>query len=280
MSWVKLDDGFAEHPKVIAAGPLAGWVHVCGLCYCNRNLTDGYVPRNVARRLADFEHIGLETGGVPGMVAVGVDVDCEMLVEALVEVGMWEEVEGGYLIHDYLDYNPSKDDVLARREALSKARSEAGKKGALARWQTDGKDGLDKGLNGNRDSNEMAKASQVEWQNDGPDPSLTPPVSTTAEEVSSKEARTSSREDSELREDRGPLPFSNLEPAAELEISKLIALTTGKDERSKDVIRRYAERLPLGSIVKVRESTKGKPAGYVVGALKSELRELEERRTA
>lgn len=254
MSWVKLDDGFAEHPKVIAAGPLAGWVHVCGLCYCNRNLTDGYVPRAIARRLADFEHVGLETGGVPGMVAVGVDVDCELLVEILVEVGMWEEVEGGYVIHDYLDYNPSKEDVLAKRSDLSAKRSEAGKKGAESRW------------NGKRDGKAMANESQVERQTNGPEPVPEPqPVSTPVEAGEEEVLGSTSTEDL--------LPFSNLEPAAELEITKIVACAIGKDDRSESVIRSYASKLPLGSLVKVRESARGKPAGYVVNALKSELRE-------
>lgn len=74
------------------------------------------------------------------------------------------------------------------------------------------------------------------------------------------------------------LPISNLEPAAQLEITKIVACTVGKDDRSDEVIRNYAGRLPLGSLVKVRESCRGKPARYVVGALKSELQELEERR--
>jgi hypothetical protein len=50
MPWVRLDEHFGEHPKVLAAGPLAGWLYVMGLGYCNRNLTDGLIPRAMVRR--------------------------------------------------------------------------------------------------------------------------------------------------------------------------------------------------------------------------------------
>ena len=44
MSWIKIDDQFADHPKVLQAGPLASWLYVCGLTYSGRYLTDGWVP--------------------------------------------------------------------------------------------------------------------------------------------------------------------------------------------------------------------------------------------
>jgi hypothetical protein len=128
MTWIKLDDQFTDHPKVVQAGPLAGWLHVCGLVYCGRYLTDGFVPTGMIRRLADFTGIGIETGGVPGQFSVGHDIENEELVVRLLDCHMWEEVEGGYVIHDYLEYNPSKAEILAEREE----RSEAGRRGGLA----------------------------------------------------------------------------------------------------------------------------------------------------
>ena len=44
MAWVKLDDHFAEHPKVVQAGPVAGFLFVAALCYANRHLTNGFIP--------------------------------------------------------------------------------------------------------------------------------------------------------------------------------------------------------------------------------------------
>lgn len=98
MAWVKLDDQFADHPKVNAAGPLASWLYVCGLTYCARQLTDGFIPAAQIRKLADVDNAG-------------------ELASILVSVGLWEQVEGGYMAHDYLKYNPTAAQVKAEREA-------------------------------------------------------------------------------------------------------------------------------------------------------------------
>jgi hypothetical protein len=104
-------------------------MQVASLCYSNRNLTDGFVPRSVAARLLDF------TETVPYALQGSVIQNdpgerWRDVVDAMVKVGVWEEVEGGYYIHDYLAYQPSKAEVMAQREA----KSEAGKKGAKVRW--------------------------------------------------------------------------------------------------------------------------------------------------
>ena len=101
MTWVKLDDTFPEHPKVEEVGPLAGWLHVCALCYCNRNLTDGFIPSARVARLADISNV-------------------KRHVTALLRVGMWLEDDGGYRIHNFLEYQPSKAKVEADREAARK----------------------------------------------------------------------------------------------------------------------------------------------------------------
>lgn len=111
MTWVRIDDEFGEHPKIAALSSPAFRAHVLALCYCNRNLTDGYIPLSVAKML---------TGSA------------RRLTE-LVEGELWERDEnGGYQIHDYLEYNPPREWVEDQR----KKRSDAGKKGAMARWQT------------------------------------------------------------------------------------------------------------------------------------------------
>lgn len=102
MTWVKLDDQFADHPKIAGMGslaPLAGWLHVCALCYCARYLTDGFIPAGQVQRLASFE---------------GTDV--QELVAALIDVGLWERAERGYQVHDYLEYNPTRESVEAERQ--------------------------------------------------------------------------------------------------------------------------------------------------------------------
>ena len=111
--WVKIDDHFDEHDKTLDAGPLGMAFHVAALCYCNRQLTDGFIRNAKAKNLLDLE----------GMA------DPSEVIDRLVRVGLWERVEGGFQIHDYLDYQPSREKVLAERER----KSVAGKKGAEAK---------------------------------------------------------------------------------------------------------------------------------------------------
>jgi hypothetical protein len=109
--WVKLDDHFPDHPKVIAAGPLAAWLYVAGLCYANRLLTDGFVPGEVVPRLIAFS--GTKYARDPEALAV-----------RLCAAGLWTEttVAGiqGYQIHDYTTYQRSRERVLTDRTQTAK----------------------------------------------------------------------------------------------------------------------------------------------------------------
>jgi hypothetical protein len=99
MPWSKLDDEFYDHPKVVEAGTLgAGMFTVC-LSYVGRKLTDGFIATSMIRRLcADLD-------------------DPIALADRLVDVGLFERAEGGYQIHDYLEYNPPAAKILAERYA-------------------------------------------------------------------------------------------------------------------------------------------------------------------
>lgn len=111
MAWVKIDDSFADHPKIASAGPLGMALQVAALCYCNRYLTDGFIPKAMAPRLVYFEGFA----------------DPHDVIHRLIEVGIWIEVEGGYRIHDYLEYQPSKADIEATREQRRKAGAKGGR---------------------------------------------------------------------------------------------------------------------------------------------------------
>ncbi len=106
MGWLRLDDAFGDHPKIIGLSDRAFRAHVMGLLYCARHLTDGIVPRAAAPKVA--------------------------AVRELERAGLWTSTRGGgWLIHDFLDYNPSKAETLDKRSA----KSMAGAKGAASRWQ-------------------------------------------------------------------------------------------------------------------------------------------------
>lgn len=107
MTWVKMDDAFADHPKVMALerDRMAGLgVWTAAACYCARFLTDGFVPTAVAQGFGHGRIIG-----------------------KLVEVGLFDKVSGGYQLHDWLEYNPPRTKVLADRKAakdrMNKGRS-------------------------------------------------------------------------------------------------------------------------------------------------------------
>ena len=97
MVWIRIDDQIAHHPKFIAAGPVASWLWVCGNGYCNKYLTDGFIPS-----------IALPTlGGV---------TNTDKWAERLAEVGLWDKVQDGYRVHDFHDHNPKAREVKAKRK--------------------------------------------------------------------------------------------------------------------------------------------------------------------
>lgn len=132
MPWVRLDEEFARHPKVLAAGPLGLAMQVAALCYCNSYLTDGFVPRSVVPGLLHLEGLGMRMW-MGDLAGGGEDADWKLVVEDLLEAGLWEEVPGGYRIHDYHEYQPTKEQVLKEREQKRLAGQKGGKASAKAR---------------------------------------------------------------------------------------------------------------------------------------------------
>jgi hypothetical protein len=116
MAYARLDDVFPEHPKIAALSDRAFRIHVQGICYSAKVLSDGFVPDRVA-------------AGWSGAATR----------HLLVQSGLWDEVEGGYLIHDYLDYNPSKVSVAETRAAWRDQKVAAGKARAATAGRSAGK---------------------------------------------------------------------------------------------------------------------------------------------
>lgn len=102
MTWVKLDDKFWGHPKVITVGNEAAGAFARMLSYCGDHLTDGLIPRDTATFIARPK-----------------------VLSTLEEYGFVHRNGVGYVIPDYLDFNPSREQV----EEVQAARAEAGRKG-------------------------------------------------------------------------------------------------------------------------------------------------------
>ncbi len=98
MSWVKLDDGFWQNRKIRGLTHAAHRLYTSALSYAGYHLTDGYLD-NLA--LVDLFAV---TGAKPKQAA------------ELVNAGLWDLTGQGYVIHDYLDLNPTREKVLEDRE--------------------------------------------------------------------------------------------------------------------------------------------------------------------
>lgn len=110
MAWVRVDDAFYDHPKFQNTNALGIAAWITALAWSNRNLTDGYIPRSVAARLVNLDGISLTFG------MAGRDANAYDGIDQLLDCGAWVEVEGGYQIVNYLEFQPSADEVKARRE--------------------------------------------------------------------------------------------------------------------------------------------------------------------
>lgn len=100
MTWFAVDDAFHGHPKLASirdprtfAEAISLWV-LAG-SWCAYHLTDGAVPIGQLRRLVPFS----PTKGA----------------SALVSVGLWVETVEGYAFRDWHDYQPTREEVEAKR---------------------------------------------------------------------------------------------------------------------------------------------------------------------
>ena len=87
VTWLKTDDRFPEHRKIRRLTDAAYRLHHTAMCACAVDETDGLVTE---ADLADMEH----------------GQRLRKHIDALVSAGLWEPVKDGWLIHDFLDYNP------------------------------------------------------------------------------------------------------------------------------------------------------------------------------
>ena len=129
MGWAKFSDDAFNDPKVQAlratddphvglAATAIWWASVTESC---RTRSDGFVPSSWVRL----------TPGASDLVAL------------IVEADLWAESadSDGWVIKNFLKYNPSRADDEDRRAQIKAARSAAGKKSAAKRQQAGNKTG-------------------------------------------------------------------------------------------------------------------------------------------
>lgn len=108
-TWIRLDDDVPTHPKMVGRSDRAFAAWVRGVCWCSHHLTDGFMPGPVVSQLIAPRNT-------------------RITVQELVEAGLWEQRDGGYLVHDFLEYQTS----AAQVEEARQQKSEAGRRGGWA----------------------------------------------------------------------------------------------------------------------------------------------------
>ena len=105
MSWVRLDDRFYSHRKVMSVSLAARWLYVSALCVANQHSNNGILDQAAQDCL---------------LVAVGRSGSFDALAAELVSAGLWER-HGvtDYTIHDYLEYQPSDEEQRKERAAAA-----------------------------------------------------------------------------------------------------------------------------------------------------------------
>lgn len=109
-----------EHPKIIVLSDAAFRAVFEATFYSRRMLSDGFLDERVVLRRwgqAVADELSSNDPQRPS----------------------WIRVDGGWRIHDFEKHHPLRAEIEARRVEVSEKRSQAGRKGAARRWQTDGK---------------------------------------------------------------------------------------------------------------------------------------------
>ena len=146
MTWGKVSDRLHAHSKFRRAREaMALWVGA--MSWSCDELTDGFIPADM-----------------PDLIIPGLG---DAMASKLVEVKLWERVDGGYRFHDWEQFQPSAEDEKSRRADLSRIRSEAGKRGNAKRWGE--RSQTDRNLVANASQNDR-KTIATASQNDRPDP--------------------------------------------------------------------------------------------------------------
>lgn len=107
MPHVRVETSVPRHRKFVKAGPAPSWLWLCGNCYCQDSLTDGFIPEDA------LPYLGVK--------------NAKQLAQHLVAAGLWDEVAGGWQVHDYLDHNRSAAQIADLRASRANGGKEGGR---------------------------------------------------------------------------------------------------------------------------------------------------------
>lgn len=113
MPWVRFDDDFPINRKVAGLSDAAYRLHSSAIFWCARNLTDGFLPKgdldDVCARVRTPARFAAE--------CVRREVWHDARENCASEKCAAPVDKPGWVIHDYLEFQPSKEQVMRDREA-------------------------------------------------------------------------------------------------------------------------------------------------------------------
>ena len=118
MGWARIDDSLHDHPKMLGLSleSLGLWVKCLAWAHRHHDTDEpGFLPLEIVKSFAGRRYLRLSS--------------------ELTQRKLWDmsELSPGWWIHNYIDYLPASEKPESASK-VSKARSEAGAKGAEARW--------------------------------------------------------------------------------------------------------------------------------------------------
>jgi hypothetical protein len=118
MGAIWFDDGFSEHHKLKLVGTIGRALQFDAICYAAREQTNGFVPSTFPFLAAEDLPINEVTSAVAKLEAVGV----------------WDEVDDGWIIHDYSEYHATSAELERGDKNLERVISEIVASGNSLAW--------------------------------------------------------------------------------------------------------------------------------------------------
>lgn len=132
MPWVRYDDQYPIHRKVAGLSDAAFRLHTAAIFWSARNGTDGFVPDE------DLDQVCAQVRDPARFAAECVNRRTWHLAAHSCTSEMCPDPrdEPGWVIHDYLEYQPTKDESEVAKKKQQELKSSGGKLGNHRRWHT------------------------------------------------------------------------------------------------------------------------------------------------
>ena len=156
MPWARFEDDYLSNTKLATLSTSAICLDMATIVHSARELRDGVLTKADIQTVAALIHLKR----------------WESASAELLRVNRWTVgPDGCYLIHDYLEYQPSRDQVLAERAAKHEAKVRAGRAGGLAKAKQNASSDPSKPL-AQGVANAKQKSSPVPGPGPGPGPGM------------------------------------------------------------------------------------------------------------